>query len=80
MARQELEHTEKPNNDKPLWELDVVCGMDVDPRTTPYNHTYNDKLYRFCNKNCQEHFVNNPEHYLEMAQHHLNVRKKHAKS
>lgn len=62
---------------KPKWELDVVCGMDVDPRTTPFHHTYKGKTYYFCIKSCLEHFTNNPRHYLLMKQHHLNVRKTH---
>jgi YHS domain-containing protein len=70
------EHTNtKPDAEKaPKWKLDVVCGMDVDPRTTPYHHVYMGREYRFCNKSCLEHFIGNPEHYLIMEQHHMDAR------
>lgn len=49
---------------EPEWQLDVVCGMDVEPRTTPYHHTYNGTTYYFCNKHCLKHFVDTPERYI----------------
>lgn len=61
--------------EKPQWELDVVCGMDVDPRTTPFCYIYKTKIYHFCIKSCLEHFVNNPEHYLSKKQDYINFRK-----
>ncbi len=51
-------------DEAPQWELDVVCGMDVDPRTTPFHYEYKGATYYFCNKNCLQHFVDNPERYV----------------
>lgn len=72
MAKKNMANVEEA----PQWELDVVCGMDVDPRTTPYHYAYKGKYYHFCNKNCLEHFVNDPEHYLLMEPYHVQARKK----
>jgi YHS domain-containing protein len=51
-------------NNGPEWTLDVVCGMEIDPRTTPYKHEYNDTVYYFCGKNCLQHFTDNPRQYV----------------
>lgn len=45
------------------WELDPVCGMEVDPESTQYHMVYEDKQYHFCNKSCIGHFKANPEQY-----------------
>ena len=50
-------------DDAPEWQLDVVCGMDIDPHTTPYSAEFMGKTYYFCNKSCMDHFKNNPERY-----------------
>lgn len=46
------------------WALDVVCGMEVDPETTPYRVRYETSDYYFCNENCKMHFINNPTQYV----------------
>lgn len=52
-------HTEEA----PKWELDPVCGMEVEPRTTPYQATYENHTYYFCNQSCHMHFQASPEQY-----------------
>lgn len=74
MAKRESENTNEYVDEKPIWELDVVCGMDVDPRTTPFHYTYNGKGYHFCIKSCLEHFKENPKHYILMEQYHISAR------
>lgn len=46
------------------WSLDVVCGMEVDPRTTKFQARYNGEPYYFCNHSCMTHFINNPANYV----------------
>ena len=46
---------------------DPVCGMMVDPSTTPHRHVINDSTYHFCREACREKFATNPDHYLNPA-------------
>jgi len=45
--------------------IDPVCGMTVDPNTTPYHIEYAHKAYYFCSAGCQTKFAGEPAHYLE---------------
>jgi YHS domain-containing protein len=47
-----------------LWALDVVCGMEVDPRTTKFHSQYKSEVYYFCNSSCMTHFIDNPTQYV----------------
>lgn len=42
--------------------VDPVCGMEIDPRRA-IEYVYEDKLYHFCNPNCEAHFKRNPERF-----------------
>ena len=42
--------------------IDPVCGMEIDPRRA-IEYVYEDKLYHFCNPNCEAHFKRNPEKF-----------------
>ena len=44
-------------------ELDLVCDMKVDPKTS-LQTTYNGKTYYFCAPACKRDFEKNPEKYL----------------
>jgi len=44
---------------------DPVCGMDVDPHTAKYRHTYEGRTYYFCSARCLEKFVADPAGYLK---------------
>lgn len=46
---------------------DPVCGMDVDPATTPHHHAHGDETYHFCGQGCLTKFRGDPEHYLSGA-------------
>ncbi len=52
-------HTEEPVE----WTLDPVCGMEVDPDSTPFKAEFERKTYHFCNKSCFEHFKADPSRY-----------------
>ena len=43
---------------------DPVCGMTVDPHTTPHRHQHAGHPYYFCSKGCLTKFVAEPEKYL----------------
>lgn len=46
-------------------EIDPVCKMEVDPKTTPLQHVHQGKTYYFCAPACQRSFAKNPEAYLK---------------
>ncbi|MDQ3098146.1 MAG: YHS domain-containing protein [bacterium] len=45
--------------------IDLVCGMDIDPKQANFKSTYQDKQYYFCYDGCKTHFDNDPEKYAE---------------
>lgn len=46
---------------------DPVCGMMVDPKTTPHHAAYNGSDYYFCSASCAEKFRADPEAALATA-------------
>ncbi|MFL6937635.1 MAG: heavy metal translocating P-type ATPase [Xanthobacteraceae bacterium] len=44
--------------------IDPVCGMTVDPHTTPHRHTHQGHTYYFCAAGCRAKFVADPAKYL----------------
>lgn len=44
--------------------LDPVCGMKVDPATSPHHVTHAGREYHFCSAKCRTKFVADPEQYL----------------
>lgn len=47
---------------------DLVCGMEVDPRTAPAKSEYKGKTYYFCAPGCRAAFDRDPEKYLKGAE------------
>jgi Cu+-exporting ATPase len=47
-----------------LKNKDPVCGMDVNPQTTPYQYEH----YFFCSSHCLERFKKNPQQFLKPIQ------------
>jgi Cu+-exporting ATPase len=45
--------------------IDPVCGMTVDPATTPHHASHEDTEYHFCSARCREKFVADPVRYLQ---------------
>ncbi|MFL5002729.1 MAG: heavy metal translocating P-type ATPase [Xanthobacteraceae bacterium] len=44
--------------------IDPVCGMTVDPHTTPHRHTHQGRTYYFCSSGCRAKFAADPPKYL----------------
>src|SRR5262245_28943298 len=44
--------------------LDPVCGMTVDPATTPHRHSHQGETYYFCSGGCRTKFAADPAKYL----------------
>jgi P-type Cu+ transporter len=45
--------------------LDPVCGMTVNPATTPHHADYKGEAYHFCSAGCRSKFIANPLRYIE---------------
>ena len=43
---------------------DPVCGMKVNPATTPHHHDHGGVAYHFCGNRCREKFATDPGKYL----------------
>jgi len=43
---------------------DLVCGMQVDEKTTKYKAKFREKTYYFCSSECESTFKENPERYV----------------
>lgn len=46
---------------------DPVCGMQVDPATTPHHALHDGSDYHFCSARCRERFVTEPMKFLSPA-------------
>jgi Cu+-exporting ATPase len=44
--------------------IDPVCGMSVNPATTPHHATHQGAEYHFCAASCRAKFIATPEKYL----------------
>src|SRR4051794_16214386 len=44
---------------------DPVCGMIVDPATSPHRFDYHGKTSHFCSAGCRTKFAANPQTYLD---------------
>jgi Cu+-exporting ATPase len=45
--------------------IDPVCGMTVDPHTTPHRHLHHGHTYYFCSGGCRTKFAAQPQKYLD---------------
>ncbi len=43
---------------------DLVCGMEVDPKTATGKSEYKGQTYYFCSPGCKKAFDKEPEKYL----------------
>jgi YHS domain-containing protein len=48
--------------DTPM-EIDVVCGMEVDPTDAPAQSEHDGKIFYFCSEDCLHEFEDDPETY-----------------
>jgi len=44
--------------------IDPVCGMDVDPKSTPHQAVHNGSPFFFCSSGCRSKFIAWPEQYV----------------
>lgn len=44
--------------------IDLVCGMEVDEKTTKYKTEYMGKTFYFCSPGCKTAFEKNPMKYM----------------
>ena len=49
----------------PAAALDPVCGMTVDPATTPHHADHAGQTYHFCSAGCRGKFAAEPDRYLQ---------------
>ena len=49
---------------------DLVCGMDVDPKTAAGKSEYKGQTYYFCSAGCKKAFDKEPEKYAGKASEH----------
>ena len=63
-AHSDLEHLDAGASGK---VTDPVCGMTVDPATTPHHARHQDCEYHFCSAKCRERFEARPEIFLEKS-------------
>ncbi len=45
-------------------EIDPVCGMTVDPETTPHHASHEGREWHFCSASCRTKFLAEPNRYL----------------
>src|SRR3546814_17930521 len=48
--------------------IDPVCGMTVDPATTPHHAPHDGTDYHFCSAGCRTKFLADPQRYLHPDQ------------
>jgi YHS domain-containing protein len=46
---------------------DIVCGMEVDPRTATEHSEVNGEMYYFCSHECKDRFDKDPAFFVENA-------------
>ena len=44
---------------------DVVCGMDIDPKSAAAKMDHQGKTYHFCSSACHDKFMAEPQKYLD---------------
>ncbi len=48
---------------------DIVCGMDVDPKTAANKSEYQGQTYYFCSSGCKKAFDKEPQKYVKAPDH-----------
>lgn len=56
--------TQKQVKEETTPQVDLVCGMTVDPKTADGKYAYKGKMYYFCSKDDQQEFAKAPEKYV----------------
>jgi YHS domain-containing protein len=48
---------------------DIVCGMEIDPKTAAGKSDYKGQTYYFCSLGCKKSFDKEPEKYIKSEGH-----------
>ncbi len=63
-----LTHHEHHHHSKPAENVDLVCGMKVNPTEANHTENYSGKNYYFCSSSCLNKFKSNPEKFIKPIQ------------
>jgi P-type Cu+ transporter len=55
----------RPRQEDDEMEKDVVCGMQVDPKSAAGSSQHNGKTYYFCSAGCKARFDANPGQFVK---------------
>ena len=47
--------------------IDLVCGMEIDPKTAAGKSEYQGQTYYFCSTGCKKDFDKDPQKYITGA-------------
>ena len=72
-ATQHASASDRQGPDATRRAIDPVCGMSVDPRTTPHRHDHAGRSYVFCSDRCRTKFAAEPALYLKPQTKHTPV-------
>jgi Cu+-exporting ATPase len=64
MSDSHQHHAHPRADDAPPTATDPVCGMAVDPLTTPHHARHDGQAFHFCSAGCQTKFQADPARYL----------------
>jgi len=56
--------TQKQVKEETTPQVDLVCGMTIDPKTAEGKYAYKGKMYYFCSKDDQQEFAKAPDKYV----------------
>ena len=60
-------HGASPTSDGEKTATDPVCGMKVNPNTTPHHADHDGQAFHFCSAGCRTKFIAEPAKYLDKA-------------
>ena len=60
----QLRRTMAKPAEQPVYEIDPVCSMKVDPKNAKWTGEYQGRTFYFCNPRCREKFLARPDHFL----------------
>lgn len=63
-ATEKPAQTQKQAKEETTPQIDLVCGMTIDPKTAAGNYVYKGKTYYFCSKEDQQEFAKSPDKYI----------------
>jgi Cu+-exporting ATPase len=66
MVEPKVEVSERKSQEEPMATVkDLVCGMEIDPKTAAGKLDYKGKTYYFCALSCRDRFKADPEKYIK---------------